>query len=404
MTEGGSAFRLGTLKPFFMEAASCRERMAENAASDTLKFTPLSDWHAAHGARMVPFAGYSMPVQYPAGIIVEHTFTRESAGLFDVSHMGQCFIHSDSWEKTARAIEALVPADVLNLKPGQIRYSQLTAPDGGTLDDLMISRANGPGLDGWAYLVVNAGCKDADYAHIAANLPAGVTLKVEDSLALVALQGPQAAEVLGTLIPAVKDLAFMTFLATAFEGQHLHISRSGYTGEDGYEIAVPNGYVVAFWEKLLSDPRVKPVGLGARDSLRLEAGLSLYGHELDPTISPVEAGLKWSIQKRRREEGGFPGAERILGELKTGPKRIICGIRPEGRQPAREGTEVMKDGVLVGRLTSGGFGPSLGGPVALGLISASHATPGTDLVLIVRGKELPAKVVALPFVPHRYVR
>ncbi|MCA0406293.1 MAG: glycine cleavage system aminomethyltransferase GcvT [Proteobacteria bacterium] len=378
--------------------------MAETPATQTLKFTPLSDWHAAHGARMVPFAGYSMPVQYPAGIIAEHTFTRESAGLFDVSHMGQAHVHSSDWETTARALEALVPADVLNLKPGQIRYSQLTNADGGTLDDLMITRSAAPGYEGWAYLVVNAGCKDYDYEHIAAHLNPAVSLKVEEHVALVALQGPAAVAVLGDLIPAVKDLAFMTSVGVTFEGHHLHISRSGYTGEDGFEISVPNTFVVAFWEKLLSDARVKPIGLGARDSLRLEAGLSLYGHELDTTISPVEAGLKWSIQKRRREEGGFPGAARILKELKEGPSRIICGIKPEGRQPARENTEVMKDGRLIGRLTSGGFGPSVGGPVALGLIEAQFATPGTDLVLIVRGKELPAKVVSLPFVPHRYIR
>jgi aminomethyltransferase len=374
--------------------------MADSAPED-LKFTPLNDWHIAKGARMVPFAGYNMPVQYPTGILTEHLFTRESAGLFDVSHMGQCFIQSDSWEKTARAIEALVPADVLNLKPGSIRYSQLTAQDGGTLDDLMITRTTTEGL---AYLVVNAGCKDADYAHIAANLPEGVTLKVEDSLALIALQGPKAVDVLGALIPAVKDMGFMTYVATVYEGQHLHISRSGYTGEDGYEIAVPNAYVIAFCDKLLSDERVKPIGLGARDSLRLEAGLSLYGHELDTTISPVEAGLKWSIQKRRREEGGFPGAARIQRELKDGPKRLICGIQGEGRQPAREGTEVFADGRKIGHLTSGGFGPSVGGPVALGLIETEFTKPGTALTLVVRGKELPAKVVSLPFVPHRYIR
>lgn len=383
-----------------MEAAPAASAMAD----ETLKFTPLSAWHAANGARMVPFAGYSMPVQYTDGIIAEHTFTRESSGLFDVSHMGQCHVHSADWETTARALEALVPADVLSLLPGQIRYSQLTNADGGTLDDLMITRSPYPGYEGWAYLVVNAGCKEQDYEHIAAHLRTSVSLKVEDKLSLIALQGPKAAEVLGEMVPVAKTLAFMTCCGALLDGHHIHISRSGYTGEDGYEIAVPDSYVVTLWEKLLSDARVKPVGLGARDSLRLEAGLSLYGHELDPTISPVEAGLKWSIQKRRRELGGFPGAVRILKELTAGPARIIVGIKPEGRQPAREGTEVFKDGRLVGHLTSGGFGPSVGGPVALGLIESSLAEPGTALTLVVRGKELPARTVKLPFVPHRYVR
>lgn len=403
MTEGAArSIRDG--ETLFTEAAQAASAMAEDAHTTAPKTTPLSDWHAANGARMVPFAGYAMPVQYPTGIIAEHTHTRESAGLFDVSHMGQCYLCSPEWETTARALEALVPADILSLKPGQIRYSQLTDAQGGTLDDLMITRSPYPGYDGWAYLVVNAGCKQADYAHIAANLREGVTLKVEDKLALIALQGPKAAEVLGALAPEAGKLAFMSCLGTQLDGHHIHISRSGYTGEDGYEIAVPESYVVALWEKLLGDARVKPIGLGARDSLRLEAGLSLYGHELTPEISPVEAGLKWSIQKRRREQGGFPGATRILKELTAGPSRLICGIQPEGRQPAREGTEVFKDGRKVGVLTSGGFGPTLGGPVALGLIETSLTAPGTELTLLVRGKELPARTVKLPFVPHRYVR
>ncbi len=378
--------------------------MATSPEPENLKFTPLDAWHIARGARMVPFAGYSMPVQYPEGILTEHLWTRLNAGLFDVSHMGQCFVHSDSWEKTARALEALVPADILNLKPGQQRYSQLLAEDGGILDDLMITHAAYPGYDGWAYLVVNAGCKDQDYAHIAARLPAGVTLKIEDSLALIALQGPKAVEVLAGIIPEIVATPFMTYHATTVDGVPLHISRSGYTGEDGVEISIPNASVAAFCDRLCADPRVKPIGLGARDSLRLEAGLCLYGHDIDTTTSPIEADLKWSIQKRRREEGGFPGAARIQRELREGPSRLRIGILPEGRQPAREGTEVFAEGRKIGVITSGGFGPSVNGPVAMGYVESVFAKVGTPVTLVVRGKELSAHIHAMPFTPHRYFR
>ncbi|MCZ8182319.1 MAG: glycine cleavage system aminomethyltransferase GcvT [Beijerinckiaceae bacterium] len=377
--------------------------MAEPAAGD-LKYTPLDAWHVAQGARMVPFAGYSMPVQYKDGILTEHLWTRAHAGLFDVSHMGQCFVHSDSWEKTAAALEALVPADILNLKPGQQRYSQLLGADGGILDDLMITRSAYEGHEGWAYLVVNAGCKDADYAHIAAHLPAGVSLRVEADLALIALQGPEAVEVIATMVPAIRDVPFMNYHAAQLDGIWLHISRSGYTGEDGVEISIPAKDVVAFCDRLLQDPRVRPIGLGARDSLRLEAGLCLYGHDIDTTTSPIEADLKWSIQKRRREQGGFPGAERIRRELAEGPTRLRVGLLPEGRQPAREGVEIMAEGRRIGTVTSGGFGPSVNGPVAMGYVEAAFAKPGTPVSLIVRGKELPARIAPMPFVPHRYFR
>ncbi|WP_284178353.1 glycine cleavage system aminomethyltransferase GcvT [Rhabdaerophilum sp. SD176] len=377
--------------------------MAEPAAGD-LKHTPLDAWHVAQGARMVPFAGYSMPVQYRDGILTEHLWTRAHAGLFDVSHMGQCFVHSDNWEKTAAALEALVPADILNLKPGQQRYSQLLGADGGILDDLMITRSAYEGHEGWAYLVVNAGCKDADYAHIAAHLPAGVSLRVEADLALIALQGPEAVEVIATLVPAIRTVPFMTYHAAQLDGIWLHISRSGYTGEDGVEISIPSKDVLAFCDRLLADPRVRPIGLGARDSLRLEAGLCLYGHDIDTTTSPIEADLKWSIQKRRREQGGFPGADRIRRELAEGPSRLRVGLLPEGRQPAREGTEIMANGRRIGVVTSGGFGPSVNGPVAMGYVETAFATPGTPVTLIVRGKELPARIAPMPFVPHRYFR
>ena len=378
--------------------------MATSQETEILNTTPLDAWHVAQGARMVPFAGYSMPVQYKDGILTEHLWTRAHAGLFDVSHMGQCFIQSDSWEKTARAIEALVPADILNLKPGQQRYSQLLAEDGGILDDLMITRSAYPGYEGWAYLVVNAGCKTADYAHIAAHLPAGVTLKVEETLALIALQGPEAVAVLAGIVPEIASIPFMTYLAVQVEGVPLHISRSGYTGEDGVEISIPAKAVEAFCERLLKDERVRPIGLGARDSLRLEAGLCLYGHDIDTTTSPIEADLKWSIQKRRREEGGFPGAARIQRELKDGPARLRVGILPEGRQPAREGTEIWAEGRKIGTITSGGFGPSRNGPVAMGYVETAFAKVDTAVTLIVRGKELPARIAAMPFVPHRYFR
>lgn len=378
--------------------------MAAASENETPKFTPLNDWHIAQGARMVPFAGYSMPVQYADGILTEHLWVRENAGLFDVSHMGQCFVHSDSWETTARALETLVPADILNLKPGQQRYSQLLAEDGGILDDLMITRSAYAGHEGWAYLVVNAGCKDADYAHIGARLPAGVSLRIEEDLALIALQGPKAVDVLANLVPAIRTTPFMTYHAAQLDGVWLHISRSGYTGEDGVEISIPGKDIVGFCDRLLADARVKPIGLGARDSLRLEAGLCLYGHDIDTTTSPIEADLKWSIQKRRREEGGFPGAARIQRELKDGPSRLRVGILPEGRQPAREGTEVFSDGRKIGVITSGGFGPSVNGPVAMGYVETAFAKAGTAVTLVVRGKELPAHVHAMPFRPHRYFR
>ncbi len=369
-----------------------------------LQHTPLHAAHVAAGARMVPFAGYDMPVQYPLGVLGEHLWTREQAGLFDVSHMGQAFVIGPDWETTACAIEALVPADILNLKPGYQRYSQLLDENGGILDDLMVTRSNYQGCEGWAYLVVNAACKETDFPHIAARLPAGVTLKRADDLALLALQGPAAVAVLEKLVPGIGDLGFMQFRALKVDGAHYHITRCGYTGEDGFEICVAAKDVVALWERLLGDERVKPIGLGARDSLRLEAGLCLYGHDIDTGTSPIEAGLNWSIQKRRREEGGFPGASRIQRELRDGAGRLRVGIRPEGRQPAREGADIMADGRKVGTVTSGGFGPSVNGPVAMGYVERGFASEGQKLTLMVRGKELAATVAALPFTPHRYAR
>ncbi|EIM26044.1 glycine cleavage system aminomethyltransferase GcvT [Microvirga lotononidis] len=382
--------------------------MAEHAHSDEpLLQTPLHAEHVALGARMVPFAGYDMPVQYPTGILTEHNWTREHAGLFDVSHMGQAFLVADdkSHETVARAIEALIPADVLNLKPNQQRYSQLLAEDGGILDDLMVTRVGAPGHEGWLYLVVNASMKEQDYAHIEARLPKGVALRRKDDLGLMALQGPSAEAVLARLVPEAAGLAFMMSADVQIDAIWCHVSRSGYTGEDGFEISCQGKDAPALWNKLLADPEVKAIGLGARDSLRLEAGLCLYGHDIDPTTSPIEAGLIWSIQKRRREEGGFPGAERVQREIKDGAARVRVGIRPEGRAPAREGTIITTpDGHEVGIVTSGGFGPTVNGPVAMGYVAKEVSAVGTDLHLIVRGKPLPAKVAAMPFAPHRYKR
>ena len=382
--------------------------MAEHAHSDEpLLQTPLHAEHVALGARMVPFAGYDMPVQYPTGILTEHNWTRDHAGLFDVSHMGQAFLIAEdkSHETAARALEALIPADVLNLKPNQQRYSQLLAEDAGILDDLMVTRVGAPGHEGWLYLVVNASMKEADYAHIQARLPKGVALKPKDDLALMALQGPSAEAVLARLAPETAALPFMMSADVQIAGIWCHVSRSGYTGEDGFEISCKAEDAAKLWNTLLADPEVKPIGLGARDSLRLEAGLCLYGHDIDNKTSPIEAGLIWSIQKRRREEGGFPGAERVQREIKDGPARVRVGIKPEGRAPAREGTIITTpDGREVGIVTSGGFGPTVNGPVAMGYVAKDVSAVGTDLHLIVRGKPLPAKVAAMPFAPHRYKR
>jgi len=380
--------------------------MAEPVHSDEpLLTTPLHAEHVALGARMVPFAGYDMPVQYPTGILTEHNWTREHAGLFDVSHMGQAALGGPDHETTARALEALIPADIVNLKPGQQRYSQLLDENGGILDDLMVTRPTTDEEKGYIYLVVNASMKEADYAHIQARLPQGVTLVRGDDRALLALQGPSAEGVLARLGSGAVNLSFMMSGWFEIAGLRCHVSRSGYTGEDGFEISVKSDDAVALWRALLADPEVKPIGLGARDSLRLEAGLCLYGHDIDPTTSPIEAGLTWSIQKRRREEGGFPGAARIQRELKEGSARVRVGIRPEGRAPAREGTVITTpDGREVGIVTSGGFGPTVNGPVAMGYVARDVSAVGTDLHLIVRGKPLPAKVAAMPFAPHRYKR
>jgi aminomethyltransferase len=373
-----------------------------NPSTQELALTPLHAMHVALGARMAPFAAYDMPVQYPLGIMGEHKWTRESAGLFDVSHMGQVILEGAG---AAAALETLLAADIVGLAENRTRYSQFLNADGGILDDLMTTRlpSRKAGEDR-LFLVVNASCKHADVAHMRAKLP-GLSINTLDDRALLAIQGPKAAEVVAGFIPGVDALPFMGFAETTYQGADIFVSRSGYTGEDGYEISLPPDAGVTFAQALLADSRVKPIGLGARDSLRLEAGLCLYGHDIDETTSPVEGALSWSIGKRRRAEGGFPGFARIARELKEGPSRKRIGLLLDGRQPAREGSEITDEsGAIIGKITSGGFAPSLERSIAMGYVDASHAAVGAKLNALVRGKPLAASVVAFPFFPHRYVR
>ncbi len=367
------------------------------ADSGTLHKTPLHALHVALGAKMVPFGGYDMPVQYPAGILAEHSHTRAAAGLFDVSHMGQVTLHGAG---AGEALETLVPGDLAILKEGSIRYSMFTNEAGGILDDLMITRRADS-----LFLVVNARCKHADIAHMQAHIGKATRIEYHEDRALLALQGPSAAAVMARLAPAAAGQKFMTFRTGDVAGVPCFFTRSGYTGEDGYEISIPAARAAELAEKLLAEPEVKPIGLGARDSLRLEAGLCLYGHDIDTTTSPVEADLVWSISKRRRAEGGFPGAARIQKELADGPARKRVGILPEGRAPAREGTDIVDaGGVKIGTVTSGGFGPTVNAPVSMGYVAAAHAATGTPVGLVVRGKTLPARIASMPFAPHRYFR
>lgn len=358
--------------------------------------TPLHALHVELGARMTPFAGYDMPLQY-AGIIAEHLHTRAKASLFDVSHMGQAELTGPD---AAAALETLVPGDLLGLADGAIRYTMLTNEMGGILDDLMVTR-KGDGL----YLVVNASRKEADFANIGGSLEGRVTLKPLPERALLALQGPAAAEVLGRLAPACRTQGFMTAATLDLDGTPCWVSRSGYTGEDGYEISVPAEKAEALARRLLAEPEVAPAGLGARDTLRLEAGLCLYGSDIDAGTTPIEAALAWTIGPRRREQGGFPGDGIILHQLKNGPSRRRVGLRPEGKAPAR-GHTAVKDaaGLTIGEVTSGGYGPTVGGPVAMGYVRTDAAKDGTPVQFVVRGSALPGQVTKLPFAPHRYYR
>ena len=362
-----------------------------------LRATPLHALHRELGGRLVPFAGYEMPVQFPAGIIAEHQQTRTAAGLFDVSHMGQVTVTGPG---ATAALEALLPSDLEGLAPGCARYSFFTNEAGGILDDLMVTR-----IDDGFFLVVNGACKAADLAHLETQLDGKAEVRMDDSLGLLALQGPAAAAVLARLVPEAAGMPFMTSITAEIEGIPCRIGRSGYTGEDGYEISAPGESTEALARRLLEAPEVAPIGLGARDSLRLEAGLCLYGQDIDETTTPIEAGLLWAIQKRRRAEGGFPGAAVIQRQIEEKPARRRVGLSPEGRAPVREGT-VLADaaGEPVGRVTSGGFGPSVGAPVAMGYVAAELAAPDSAVTALVRGREVPCRVAKLPFAPHNYFR
>lgn len=387
--------------------------MVQNALPDDptpppLLSTPLDAWHRAQGARMVPFAGYAMPVQYDftgalaercrGGVLAEHLHCREKAALFDVSHMGQATLEGAT---AAALLEVLVPGDIVGLKPGRQRYTLLTNEAGGILDDLMVATLE----PGKLFLVVNASRKAVDFAHIGAALPGGVRLTPHPERALLALQGPQAAAVLGRLCAAAAALSFMGVASALVRGIPCLMSRSGYTGEDGFEISVPAERAVDLADVLTGQPEVVPAGLGARDSLRLEAGLCLYGNDIDEVTTPVEADLTWVIGKRRKVAWDFPGGAAIRDQLDHGAPRLRVGIRPDGRAPARAGTEIVgDDGSVAGTVTSGGFGPSVNAPIAMGYVRRDLAADGTKLSLLVRGKTLPATVTPLPFVPHRYAR
>jgi aminomethyltransferase len=373
-----------------------------------LHTVPLDSWHRRQGARMVPFAGYAMPVQYDptadlaakcrGGVLAEHLHTRAHAGLFDVSHMGQAIL---TGMNVATALESLVPGDIAGLKPGRQRYTLLTNEAGGIIDDLMVARLDEDRL----FLVVNASRKDIDFTHLAANLPDHIKLTQWEDRALLALQGPEAVAVMKRLSPSAAALPFMAIAVVPLDGIDCLVSRSGYTGEDGFEISVPAEQAEALADKLLAQPEVVPIGLGARDSLRLEAGLCLYGNDIDELTSPIEAGLTWVIGKRRKLDWDFPGGLLMRDQLDNGVPRRRVGIRPDGRTPARALTTIVADdGTEAGTVTSGGFGPSVNGPIAMGYVRKDLAGDGTRLNLIVRGKTIAATVVPLPFTPHHYIR
>jgi aminomethyltransferase len=363
-----------------------------------LKTTPLTEAHVALGARMVEFAGYSMPVQYTDGVLKEHLWTREHAGLFDVSHMGQARLRGAD---PLASFEKLTPGDFRGLKPGKQRYSMLLNAQGGIVDDLMAARPDDDGL----FVIVNGACKEGDYRLIAEALAGEAVVERLEDRALIALQGPEAAAVFAAHVPEAAAMVFMEARALTGFGVELIVSRSGYTGEDGYEISIPALAAVAVWTALLADERVKPIGLGARDSLRLEAGLPLYGHDLDETVSPVEADLGFALSKRRREAGDFPGAARIRGELLGQPARVRVALKVLEGAPAREGAQIADAaGAVIGVVTSGGFSPCLKQGIALGFAPPQHAAVGTRLKVIVRGKPQACEVAQAPFVPHRYVR
>ncbi|SNT35866.1 aminomethyltransferase [Tardiphaga sp. OK246] len=382
--------------------------MLATAKPSTLKQTPLHALHIARGGKMVPFAGYDMPVQYATGVLKEHLHTRAAAGLFDVSHMGQLTLRAKSGklEDAALALEKLVPMDILALAPGRQRYAQFTNDAGGILDDLMVAN-----FGDHLFLVVNAACKDEDEAHLRTHLSDSCIIETLPDRALIALQGPKAADVLAKFCPEAPAMKFMDAGPHQVNGIACFVSRSGYTGEDGYEISIPNDQAEALTSALLDHPDVLPIGLGARDSLRLEAGLCLYGHDIDTTTTPIEGGLNWSIQKSRRtggaRAGGFLGSDKILAQLDGGAPRKRIGLLPEGRAPVREAVLLFADATStesIGSVTSGGFGPSLGAPIAMGYLPSAQAADGTTVFAELRGQRMPMKVSPMPFVPHSYKR
>ena len=372
-------------------------------STESLQHTPLHALHLELGARMVPFAGYDMPVQYPLGVMKEHLHSREQAGLFDVSHMGQIRL---TGANAAKALEALVPVDIIDLPVGMQRYAMFTNPQGGILDDLMVANLG----DDQLFLVVNAACKEQDLAHLREHL--GEQCSIEplfEQRALLALQGPAAVTVLARLAPGVAAMTFMQFAAVSVDGIDCYVSRSGYTGEDGFEISVPAEQAEALARRLLAEPEVAAIGLGARDSLRLEAGLCLYGHDMNTETTPIEASLLWAISKTRRSDGaragGFPGAEVIFAQQRDGIVRKRVGLLPQERTPVREGAEVVDaEGKVVGTVCSGGFGPTLGAPVAMAYVDTAHSALDSELWAMVRGKRVAVKVSKMPFVVQRYYR
>lgn len=375
--------------------------MSDTQSGAPLLRTPLYDLHVSLGAKMVPFAGYEMPVQYPMGILKEHLHTRAQAGLFDVSHMGQVFLVGP---EAAAALETLVPVDIVDLPEGLQRYALFTSETGGVMDDLMVAN-----FGDRLFVVVNAACKAQDIAHMQKHLSGRCKVEVLEDRALLALQGPAAGAVMARLAPETAEMVFMTTATVTLVGVPCYVSRSGYTGEDGFEISVPAAQAEALARELLSHPEVAPIGLGARDSLRLEAGLCLYGHDLDVHTSPVESSLLWALSKVRRADGarpgGYPGADVILGHIANGVSRKRVGLRPQSRVPVREGSEIVDEsGRKVGVVTSGGFGPTLEAPVAMGYVETALAKVGTALTAIVRGKPVPMEVASTPFVPQRYYR
>jgi aminomethyltransferase len=381
--------------------------------SETLKRTPLYDAHVAAGGRLVPFAGYELPVQYRDGVLKEHLWTREQAGLFDVSHMGPCFLSltartgdpDEDHRAIAALVEPLVCGDIAGLKPGQIRYTLLLNQTGGMIDDLMIGRPFWPDQSGMLYIVVNAGTKEGDFTLFERAIAGHARLLRADDRALIALQGPQAEAALLSVLPDAVGLTFMTHKRIDYDGHGLTVARCGYTGEDGFEILIPQPIANDLWAQFCADERVKPIGLGARDSLRLEAGLPLYGHDADESVSPFEAGLDFAVSKRRFKAGDFPGAERLRREREGALARVRVGLKVLEGAPAREGAEIADAaGAVVGRVTSGGFSPSLGAPIAMGFVPPALSAEGAALKVLVRGKPQAAVVTALPFVPHRYVR